>query len=117
MTKDILQGSVLETKLRAGMHLEICALLLWEVALVPGDLLLSQENGMIQGLEQFPFSILLLRAFFSPVGLKNEQRNLSVRAHKGNVCVLFNWMGNESHLEMSVGKSSSQDASDGILSV
>lgn len=52
MTKDILQGSVLEPKLRAEMHLEVfCALLLWEVALVPGDLLLSQENRMIQGLE------------------------------------------------------------------
>lgn len=51
MTKDILQGSVLEPKLRAGMHFEICALLLWEVVLVPGDLLVSQENGMVQGLE------------------------------------------------------------------
>lgn len=65
---------------------------------------------------------MLLRAFFFfffllPVGFKNEQRNLSVRDCKGNVYVLFNWMGNDSHLEMSLEKSSSQDASDGILSV
>lgn len=40
-----------------------------------------------------------------------------MRDHKGNVYVLFNWMGNESHLEMSLEKSSSQDASDGMLSV
>lgn len=59
-------------------------------------------------MESFPFSILLLRAFFLPVGIKNEQRNLSVRDHKGNVCVLFNWMGNESHLEMALEKSSSK---------
>lgn len=36
-----------------------------------------------------------------------------VRDHKGNVYLLFNWMGNESHLEMSLEKSRSQDAPDG----
>lgn len=37
MTKDVLQGSVLEPELCAGMHLEtFCAPLLWEVLLVPG---------------------------------------------------------------------------------
>lgn len=107
--------AVLEPKLRAGMHFEtFCAPLLWEVVLVPGDLL--RKMGWSRDWSNFLFSTLLLRAFFLPVGLKNEQRNLSVRDHKENVYVLFNWMGDESHLEMSLEKSSSQDASDGILS-
>lgn len=117
VTKDILQGSVLEPKLRAGRHLEIsCALLLWEVLLVPGTCLLVRKwddpgSGVIS------IQYFAPKGFFLPVGLKNEQRNLSVRDHKGNVCVLFNWMGNESHLEMSLEKSSSQDASSGTLRI
>lgn len=54
MTKDILQGSILEPELRAGMHFEtFCAPLLWEVLLAPGDSLVSQENGMIQDWSHF----------------------------------------------------------------